>query len=149
MADEKKKRGQPPFELTQEFADEVCSAIATSHKGLKRLRKDHPHWPSHETIYQLLLRNKSFSDQYARAKMQQAEVLVDEIIDISDESSLDEMVDENGNSKIDHENINRAKLRVDSRKWIACKLIPRKYGERVHNEHSGFINHELALKELE
>jgi hypothetical protein len=28
-------------------------------------------------------------------------------------------------------------LQIDTRKWVACKLLPRKYGERVSAELSG------------
>jgi hypothetical protein len=31
---------------------------------------------------------------------------------------------------VDHENIQRARLRVDSRKWILSKMLPKIYGDR-------------------
>jgi hypothetical protein len=39
----------------------------------------------------------------------------------------------------DHEHINRARLRVDTRKWMAAKLAPKKYGDRVTNELLGDV----------
>jgi hypothetical protein len=36
--------------------------------------------------------------------------------------------------------VQRNKLRVDARKWVAAKLLPRKYGERMLNEHGGRVS---------
>ena len=35
---------------------------------------------------------------------------------------------------IDNDAINRAKLRVDARKWVAARLAPKKYGDRLQTE---------------
>jgi hypothetical protein len=31
----------------------------------------------------------------------------------------------------------KARLQIDTRKWVACKLLPRRYGERVSAEMTG------------
>jgi terminase small subunit-like protein len=38
---------------------------------------------------------------------------------------------------VDHENIQRSRLRVDARKWAAARLAPRKYGDRVEHDVKG------------
>lgn len=68
---------------------------------------------------------------YARAKEQQAEAYVDEIMDISDDSQGDAFCDEYGNVKPNHEFISRSRLRVDTRKWFASKVLPKKYGDKL------------------
>jgi hypothetical protein len=40
------------------------------------------------------------------------------------------MTDDETVEKLDPVGINRNRLRVDARKWIAAKLKPRKYGDR-------------------
>ena len=45
--------------------------------------------------------------------------------------SQDTYVDSDGNVKTDTEAIQRSKLRVDTRKWLASKKAPRKYGDKV------------------
>ncbi len=35
---------------------------------------------------------------------------------------------------------NRARVRIDARKWVASKLAPKKYGERLDVSHSGNLN---------
>lgn len=125
-----KKKGRPAFPYSDNLADEICEAIASSSKGLDPLCKANPHWPSRETIYQWLANNIAFSDKYARAKSRQAEVLVDEIIAISDDSSRDTLTNELGVTVSNNAAITRDKLRIDSRKWLAAKLLPRLYGNK-------------------
>jgi len=122
-----KKTGRPT-DYTLELAHEICEVVATTSKGIKVLCNENKHWPSHDTIYRWLKHYKEFSDLYARAKRQQVEVIIDEILTIADDSSNDTYVNDDGKLVIDHEHINRARLRVDTRKWIAAKLAPRLYG---------------------
>jgi hypothetical protein len=53
---------------------------------------------------------------------------------------------------VDHENIQRSKLKVHTRQWLMSKLAPRKYGDRIEHEHSGQVEHthqhQLDDKEL-
>ena len=42
-----------------------------------------------------------------------------------------------GQTIVDHENIQRSRLRVDARKWAAARLAPRKYGDRVEHDVKG------------
>jgi len=78
-----------------------------------------------------LLNNKEFQDKYAQAREAQADYLLEELLDIADDKSGDTYEDAKGNIKVDHENINRSRLRVDTRKWVIAKLAPKKYGDRV------------------
>jgi hypothetical protein len=135
---EPKNKGGRPTDYSIELAEEICDTIASSSDGIKKLCRQHEHWPSHETIYRWLRRHEEFSDRYARAKRDQVQVLVDEIVDISDDTSNDDVHDDKtGAVRPNNEWINRSRLRVDSRKWIACKLASKLYGEKIHNEHSG------------
>ena len=77
--------------------------------------------------------------QYARAKELQAEYLLGESVEIADDGTNDwmERQRQDGSVAVDHEHIQRSKLRVDTRKWAMSKMAPKKYGERVAMEHSG------------
>ena len=129
-------RGRPT-ELTPEIAEEICDAIATNSKGVAALCKENEHWPDRSTIFRWIAKNEEFCAQYARAKKAQAELLVDEIIEIADETTFDTYVNDEGKLVPDHEYIQRSRLRIDSRKWKACKLIPKVYGDKMHNKVSG------------
>lgn len=120
-----------PTDYTPELAQEICDTIASCSKGIKRLCAQHSHWPSHETIYRWLRKYDSFSDLYARAKKDQVRALVEEILEISDDSSQDTRENANGDEVCNSEWVARSRLRVDSRKWIAAKLVPRLYGDNA------------------
>jgi hypothetical protein len=127
----KKKVGRPKIDFTPELAEEICYAVACSNKGIKQLCKMYDHWPSHNTVYGWLASHKEFSDLYARAKRLQIEVIIDEILEIADDASNDSVInEEDGKRVIDHEHINRSRLKIDTRKWLAAKLCPRIYGDK-------------------
>lgn len=144
MAD--KKRGRPT-DYTPELANKICEAVATSTLGLSKICAQNPEFPTRDTIYQWRYRYKDFSDNYANAKRTQAELLAEEIAEIADDSSNDYYADENGNQRFNAEHYQRSRLRVDTRKWIACKLLPKVYGDKT--ESTVTIKHEDLLKELE
>jgi hypothetical protein len=125
----KKKIGRPT-KYTDNLADEICDAIATSSDGLRKLCANNKHWPDRDTIFRWLFNNDSFYDRYHKAKQMQITALVDDVIDISDDTSRDTKVNEEGKEVANSEYVNRSRLRVETRKWLAAKLVPRLYGER-------------------
>lgn len=72
--------------------------------------------------------------QYARAREAQADKFADEIIAIADDGTRDTFTDENGNERTNQEVIARSRLRVDARKWLAGKMAPKKYGDKLDVE---------------
>lgn len=134
------KRTKAYKHFDEKIANEVCEALSTTSFGIKRLCKDNPHWPSYRIIYRWLFENKDFRNSYARAKANQIEIHVEEILEISDNSDRDIIETEDGKKIVNHEHINRSRLMVDSRKWLAAKLSPRIYGDRVFQETSQAIN---------
>ena len=116
--------GRPAI-YNQDLADQICAFIASSTISLKKICKK-PGMPSIMTVFRWLNNNTNgFCDQYARAKEQQADLMVEEMLDISDDDKDDEKAFVGGN------HIQRDKLKVDTRKWIASKLKPKKYGEKL------------------
>jgi hypothetical protein len=89
--------------------------------------------PTVATVYRWLLKDKIFCDMYARAREEQADTLSDEIMDIGEEVPMMVITDEDGKvtKRIDPAGVNRNRLRVDARKWVAAKLKPRKYGDKT------------------
>ncbi len=96
------------------------------------------------TFYEWIDKDELKAKQYARACEERAESLVDEMIDIADDSSNDIIEQDLGdgivNQVTNHEVIQRSKLRVDARKWLISKLAPKKYGDKIDIENSGNIN---------
>lgn len=146
--EEKKKVGRPSL-YTSRLGQEICDAIASNSHGISRLCRDNPKFPSKDTIFQWIMHHKEFADRYARAKMAQAELMIDEIIEISDNKVLDSTVNDKGDEVPDHEYMQRSRLRVDTRKWLASKLVPKVYGDKIDLNGTITLRHEDALKELE
>lgn len=102
---------------TEAVGLEICEWIASG-KSLRAYCKRRGA-PSHMSVYRWLLQNVEFRERYIYARQLQAETFVDEIVEISDNSSPDPVV------------VQRDRLRVDTRKWAASKQNSGKYGERA------------------
>lgn len=118
-----------PSTYTQEIADTICERIADGESLRSILRDDNQ--PASSTVFKWLTENKSFSEQYTRAREAQADVLFDEILNIADDGKNDTYTDGDGNVRTNQDVIARSRLRVDARKWMAGKLRPKKYGEKL------------------
>ena len=75
--------------------------------------------------------DSSLAEQYAQAREIGLEAMAHDILDIADEGRNDTYVDDKGNVQVDTDVIARSRLRVDSRKWLLSKLLPKKYGEKL------------------
>lgn len=137
-----------PTVYTQELANDICDKIASNSLGLRKLCAENPDWPNRDTIFTWLKSNGDFFDQYARAKRCQIETFIDEILEIADDASND--VDENsqGEPTCNTEFIARSRLRIDTRKWLASKLVPKVYGNKV-GENQFDLNARLREELLE
>ena len=80
-----------------------------------------------------------FAEQYTRARTLGYQLLADEILEISDDGSNDTYTDDEGNERTNQDVIARSRLRVDSRKWMLSKMLPKVYGDKIQTEHSGGI----------
>lgn len=90
--------------------------------------------PSPTTIYVWLRKHEEFRDQYAQAKRDGIEAMLDEVLDIADDGTNDWMEVRNKKGDVigkefNREHVQRSKLRADVRIWFASKLLPVKYGE--------------------
>lgn len=124
-----------PTKFNKKLAQEICETIACSSLSLSKLCHINEHWPARATIYLWRARNEKFREAYLDAKRFQVELLVDEILDIADDVSRDCLTRTTASGEPydvpNHEWINRSRLRIDTRKWIASKLVPRLYGEKA------------------
>ena len=86
--------------------------------------------PSWFTFAQWLQEDDVLAKQYARAKEAMADVMFDELLLIADYSAKDVQITDEGIEYVNHEAIQRDRLRVDTRKWVLSKLNPKKYGDK-------------------
>lgn len=123
------------------MADHLCGEIASG-RSLRSICSDDG-MPCCSTVFKWLREIPGFSQQYARAREDQADALADEIQDIADDGRNDWMKansDEDAPWRENGESVSRSKLRVEARKWIASKLKPKKYGDKLDLEHSGAVS---------
>ena len=120
-----------PTTFNQKTADLICMMLSEGMSLRQILKADKAGvLPAQSTVYEWLLRFPSFSEQYARAREEQADTNADEILDIADEMPP-EYTDKDGKTSLDQTYIAWQKNRIEARKWTAAKLRPKKYGDRV------------------
>lgn len=128
-----------PSSYTPEIADLICERIADG-ESLRSICSDEE-MPNKATVFRWLAANDAFRDQYARARESQADTLFDDILEIADDARNDWMERRDGNRgyELNGDHIQRSRLRLEARKWMASKLAPKKYGDRILTEHSGSL----------
>lgn len=125
---------------TDETARKICERIMSGETLMSICAERR--MPTRRTIIRWLAHPEysEFREMYYYARRVQAELLVDEIVSIADDSARDwipsfnKKGEQNG-WKPDHEAIQRSRVRIDTRKWLAARLIPRIYGEKVDHHH--------------
>ena len=122
-----------PSTYTAELGQKICDLIAEGYTLRQIGNMEGMPWKS--TVTKWRQAHDEFEAMYARAKALQADHMAEEIIEIADDGSNDWMDREieNGGvvTVVDHEHIQRSKLRVDARKWLMAKMAPRRYGDHV------------------
>lgn len=90
--------------------------------------------PAESTFWLWVFQDESddkLSEKLARAREFGIEALVDETVDIADETAFDTLKDENGSERPNSEWISRSKLRIETRLKLAAMLKPKKYGAKL------------------
>lgn len=141
-----------PTKYTQELASILCAKL-TMGISLRTVCKD-DQLPCISTVYNWFKSVDGFVEQYTRAKEESADALVEDMLDIAD-NQVDQPLIIDGEPVIidgkcvmvkDAVAVNHARLRVDTRKWAASKLKPKKYGDRTAVEHTGADGGAIDMK---
>lgn len=90
--------------------------------------------PDPSTVLAWTKKDPEFAQQYARARELLLEHWAEQIIEIADDSSGDVEIGPDGKARLNGEFANRSRLRVDSRKWLLSKLMPKVYGDKVSQD---------------
>jgi len=121
---------------TDAIARKICERLMNC-ETLKAISAD-PRMPSKASIIRWLAdpRLTEFREMYYYARRVAAEIHVDEIFEIADDGSHDwkPRYDKDGeliDYVPDQEAIQRSRVRIDTRKWYASKMVPRIYGDKV------------------
>lgn len=97
--------------------------------------------PAESTVRKWALEDREgFHAQYTRAREIGYLGMADELPEIADDGSNDWMErndPDNPGWDANGEHLQRSRLRVDTRKWILSKMLPKVYGEKVTQEIQG------------
>jgi hypothetical protein len=130
--------GGRPTTYSAEIAETICQRMAQG-ESLNAICKDEK-MPARSTVMLWVAQDREgFSDRYEIAMQARAHYWADELLDIADDGKNDYMHREDPNNPgyaLNGESIQRARLRVDSRKWLLSKLLP-KYADKQQHEHTG------------
>lgn len=128
---------------TKERGEFVCLMLSANGMSLETICKKYDGLPSASTIRVWLYKYPDFRLMYSEARMRQAELLIDQCIDISDDTSGDAITSPDGKLTLNGEFVARSRLKVETRKWLAAKLLPKIYGDRQIIEQTSLENAEL------
>jgi len=113
-----------PTKYSLEWAERFCELLAQGRSVAVICAG--PDMPSQQSVYTWLKQDEDFLERYARAREAQADKLFKECLEIADAARP--------------EDVNVARLRVDTRKWAAARLAPKKYGDRISHDVKGVSN---------
>lgn len=98
-------------EYSDSLANTICAQISLGNSLVRICEKLKIRYGA---VFEWLAENESFANNYARAREAQADYHADSIIEIADTE----------------EDSNKARVRIDARKWVAGKMKPKKYGDK-------------------
>lgn len=130
-AEEPGKMGRPS-DYTEALAGHLCRWIAEG-KSLNKWCK--ATGVSASTVYRWMGERPDFSQKYAQAHADRTDTLAEEMLDIADAAQ----------DFTDIAKVQAAKLRIETRKWIASKLKPTKWGDRMVVENTGNVVFQLGI----
>jgi hypothetical protein len=126
----------------------ICDRISNG-ESLRQICDDEG-LPAASTVFLWLSEDSAFSEQYARAREAQADAIFDEILLIADDGRNDWMERKNADGQNigwqeNGEAMRRSQLRIDARKWMAGKLQPKKYSDKLQVDQTvtGEMVHEI------
>jgi hypothetical protein len=131
----RKYRKRAPFDVSKmgrpkEYPDDspvwqyMIDRISNGRSLSSVLREDDmPVW---STVQVKIEQDEKFKAKYDKAIQDRADRLADEIMDLADQT-MPEWLEGSGASAW----VQQKRLQVDARKWVASKLKPRTYGDRL------------------
>ena len=124
-ARENGKKGGRPKVLTEAHYDRVLQALKEGLSLVKACQAEST--PNPATVLQRVADERDgFGERYVQAREIGLLQMEDELLQLSDEAGLGEE-----NPKLANAAVQRARLQVDTRKWVMSKQNPKRYGDRV------------------
>ena len=107
----------PQVKYSKRIFQDICNRIISGDSLLKICSE--PDYPDRITFFRWLEKAPELLATYTRAKELQADYYAEQMLDVID------------NASSTRDEIERAKVKVETLKWIASKLKPKKYGDKL------------------
>ena len=108
-----------PSDYTEALAQEICERIAAGDS--LRMICQGPETPHMRTVWRWLDDRPEFASRYARARELQGDWMDEKILTVADACTPETAAAD--------------RVKIDAYKWRAAKLAPKKYGDRIQQEH--------------
>lgn len=132
-AEQPKKRGGRPSLYSPELVAKICDLRVRGYT-LRQIEKV-AGMPSLTTICTWLAEKDDFLEQWSRADRARAIAMEDELTELMEDSRNDWVEREGKNGQpmvgVDHEHLERTRLRIDTRKWLMSKMAPKRFGKSL------------------
>jgi len=112
-----------PSDYSEKLAADICERLIEG-ESLRSVCRD-PVMPAISTVMLWITKHSAFSEQYEKATEERAAGMFEDMFDIADDVEPDAA------------SVAKARLRVDTRKWALSKMLPKKYGDKITQEHTG------------
>lgn len=117
---------------TPEVADEICARLANG-ESLRSICKAKD-MPAEVTVRTWALENRQgFSAHYTKAREIGYSRMAEEIVIIADTVQLARKITDKADGTrevVTSDAVDRARLQVDTRKWVLAKMLPKVFGDR-------------------
>lgn len=135
--------GKPgrPSKKTPELVEKICLLISQG-KSLRQIcrKSDFPH---HDTVLRWLIKDEEFADKYRRAREIQSDVFVDQMYEeASKKPKTDPLT-----GRIDPAAVKHQDNKIKTMQWLAMKMNPKKYGDKLDLNHSGNVQMDTVIYE--
>lgn len=122
-----------PSEYSPEVVDAICDRMVNG-QGLLKICADEG-MPGRVTVYRWLASNPEFRKRFAEAREALMDFYAEQILNIAFDESGDVILDQGKDGKTsavaNHAKVQRDRLKVDSLKWTASRLFPKRYGDKM------------------
>jgi hypothetical protein len=138
---ELKKIGRPAEPVPADKAEEIIDWISQGKTLREWCRNNEIHY---STVYLWMGKDKEFAQRFAHARDIGHDVIADETFDI-----IDSIPPSDANGKTDSGYVAWAKNRVELRLKLLAKWNPKKYGDKMINEHTGADGGAIQIDDTE
>ena len=126
-------------DYTDEIADQILARLSKG-QSLRSICRDE-RMPPESTVRLWAVENRSdFYPRYEAARNLGLDCIADEVLDIADDGTNDYVESndpDNPGYRLNGEHIARSRMRFDARRWYLSKMAPKRYGDKLTQEHTG------------